>query len=106
MSGAGDRPSLPNDSASPFHYFRTRPEIIRLSVMLYVRFAPGKSCLLSRELHRAPSFFAPPQARASLARRGSSRSRRRPSDRRCRGVSPQMRWSVSPRPIRWARSCA
>jgi hypothetical protein len=28
---------------NPFRYFKTSPEIIRLAVMMYVRFAPGSS---------------------------------------------------------------
>lgn len=33
-----DRPTLPGMAKSPFRYFKTSPEIIRLAVMLYIRF--------------------------------------------------------------------
>lgn len=38
MSGAGGCYSPARTRRSPFRYFRTSPEIIRLAVMLYVRF--------------------------------------------------------------------
>jgi len=37
-AGQGARSPLPMTKRSPFKYFKTSPEIIRLAVMLYVRF--------------------------------------------------------------------
>jgi hypothetical protein len=48
---------LSNDKTQPFRYFKTSPEIIRLAVMLYVRFP------LSLQLTRSNACIVPPSGR-------------------------------------------
>lgn len=75
MQGASRASSAPR--ASPFRYFKTSPEIIRLAVMLYIRFPLSlrnvEDLLLERSIeisHETVRFwwnrFGPELARCSL----------------------------------------
>jgi putative transposase len=67
---------------SPFRYFKTSPEIIRLAVMLYVRYPPtasivqrlreGTECLRPMSAPSAllpPAIFVPPAEGAQVGDR-------------------------------------